>query len=168
MTQTEATIAPAEPKRSILSDLDRLTQIAEIETSRTVTLPINGVKGREGVALVVQVGTVENDRLTKMRVKAAGGKKDGDMNVAYWHSLILATYTEQIVIEGKPLLDDEGDPITFTTKAFQDALDVETAAEAAKRFISLDGKIIGLGVKLLAEAGFGDDDIEAVENPTNG
>lgn len=67
---------------------------------------------------------------------------------------LLATTCLEIWEDGKTVLDDNGDPVTFRDPALLAEAGVATASEAVAKLIGIDGDVMALGNYLLKESGF--------------
>jgi len=159
---TDGAYTPEGPFGAVLSDLSILTADAETDISRVSVFTLDKVNGREGYSLRVQVGSLGSNDVEKWRKIAANGQRGGKPNPSHWYALILANQTEQILKDGKPFADADGNPFTFRDEELQAALGAQTAAAAVRKLIGADPVLIAIGSGVLTEAGFGED-AEAVD-----
>lgn len=80
---------------------------------------------------------------------------------------ILALCCVEIKRYGVIVADDEGNPLTFRDKQFQDWVDATSARDAARNLYGSDGFVTTIANRLLEEAGYGKDDEVLVEDPTS-
>jgi hypothetical protein len=80
---------------------------------------------------------------------------------------ILALCCVEIKRYGVTVADDEGNPLTFRDKQFQDWVDATSARDAARNLYGSDGFVTTIANRLLEEAGYGGDDEVLVEDPTS-
>jgi hypothetical protein len=95
--------------------------------------------------------------------RAEMSKKDASLVDAS----ILALCCEEIKRHGTTVVDDEGNPLTFRDKVFQEWVGALTARDAARALYGSDGYVTTVAGRLLEEAGYGKDDDVIVEDPTS-
>lgn len=149
--------APAGAGIDGTSDLDRLRYVTDKKTSRTVDFPVPRVPGRENVTLRMQVGGLTGGRLQSWQKTARRRRRD-EADGFLFNSLVVANQCEAILINGRVMHDPDGDPYTFRSADFIHQIGVQTAAEAAVKFVGSDGVIASLSQAVLEEAGFGSED----------
>jgi len=147
--------APAGKGINGVSDLARLSAIADTDTRRGVVLAIDGVPGRENVQLRFQVGDLNGEKLRRWQQVAGKRRRDKDVDGFLFNSLLIANTCEGILVGGDEMRDADGDPITFRTTELMREMGVPTADQAARRFIGSDGVIGSMSERIMAEAGFG-------------
>lgn len=80
---------------------------------------------------------------------------------------ILALCCVEIKRLGETVTDDEGNPLTFRDKTFQDWVGASSSRDAARALYGSDGYVTTIANRLLEEAGYGKDDEVLVEDPTS-
>lgn len=80
---------------------------------------------------------------------------------------ILALCCVEIKRHGELVADDEGNPLTFRDKTFQDWVGAASSRDAVRALYGSDGFVTTVANRLLEEAGYGKDDEVLVEDPTS-
>lgn len=80
---------------------------------------------------------------------------------------ILALCCVEIKRYGEVVADEEGNPLTFRDKTFQDWVSASSSRDAARTLYGSDGYVTTVANRLLEEAGYGKDDEVLVEDPTS-
>lgn len=99
--------------------------------------------------------------VAKLRRKAQAQKDEGNFEAA-----LVAACCEQIKKYDLVAIDDDGNFLTFRDKEIQDDLGALSAKEAVRAFYGSDGYVNQVALQLLAEAGWGSDDVVPEEDPT--
>lgn len=142
--------------------LNRLRTIVEKEVRRP-DIQID-IPDREGVAVVFSPN-VEQEDLVKWRKQAGEGTKAG-INFLKFAANVVGATTVQILVDGDPVQDDVGNDLTFGNSEILDMVDEDRPWPGIKRFWGNDAHLQATALKILDEAGWGDE-AEAV-NPTKG
>jgi hypothetical protein len=80
---------------------------------------------------------------------------------------ILALCCVEIKRYGETVTDDDGNPVTFRDKMFQDWVAAPSSRDAVRNLYGSDGYVTTIANRLLEEAGYGKDDEVLVEDPTS-
>lgn len=107
---------------------------------------------------------IDADELDAWRRRARKPTKKDELIPRKFNSLILAGTNTGISKNGALVLDDDEQPVTFTSKQLMATFDVSTAADCAWEFIRNDAHVASLANAVLAKAGFGEDAVEAADN----
>lgn len=144
------------------SILDQLRQVIEAEVKRP-SIEI-AIPDRQGVSVVLSPN-ITQDELTSWRRKAGERSKDG-MNFLKFSAEVIAQTTEAIKFNNEEVTDEDGYPLTFASQAILDMVDEERPGmQALKRFWGSDAHLQASALKVIEEAGWGDE--AEVANPTN-
>jgi len=109
-------------------------------------------------------------RVPTDRSEVAGIFKRAEMNkkeASLADASILAVCCLEIKRNGVTVCDDEGNPVTFRDKVFQDWVNAPTQREAVRALYGSDGYVTTVATRLLDEAGYGKDEEVIVEDPTS-
>ncbi|WP_053207950.1 hypothetical protein [Jiangella muralis] len=133
------------------SDLEMIA--TDVKQKLGEPVPIK-VKGRPGYTAWCRTN-VESGEISKWR-KIARVKREQIDDVKF-AGLILAYTCVAIHKNGKRLLGEDEEPLTFRHPDLLDVLKVRSAADAAKAFFGRDGDLDSAAKTVLAESGWGDD-----------
>lgn len=89
-----------------------------------------------------------------------------DYNEVKLGALLAAHYNAGLTLNGQPVLDDAGDPMTFRSREFLTLAGAKTAADAVVKWYVTDGSLIALSRALLNAAGYLDDATEVDPGPS--
>lgn len=109
-------------------------------------------------------------RVPTDRSEIAGIFKRAEMNkkeASLVDAAILALCCLEIKRHDVTVTDDDGNPLTFRDKTFQEWVGASSARDAARALYGSDGYVTTVATRLLDEAGYGKDDEVIVEDPTS-
>jgi hypothetical protein len=141
-----------------MSILDSVAAKVRARTSKPATL------GHPEILELSVVFRTPTDRTEIQRIKRrADAQKDaGDFDAS-----LLAACCEEITEYGETVVDDEGAPVTFRDKSFQDKLGATSARDAVRTFYGSDGYVSSTAARLMEAAGWGAfDEVVIEEDPT--
>lgn len=142
--------------------LDRLREVIEKEVEHD-SIQID-VKERDGVSVVFSPN-INQEQLTRWRRQAGDRTKDG-LNFLKFAGVIVMNTTEQILIGGEGVTDDDGNYLTFASQEILDMVEMDRPShEAVRRFWGSDAHLQATSLKILESAGWGEE-AEVEENPT--
>lgn len=109
-------------------------------------------------------------RVPTDRSEISGIFKRAEMNkkeASLADASILALCCQEIRRFTTLVADEDGNPITFRDKTFQEWVGATSARDAARILYGSDGYVSTVAGRLLEEAGYGKDDEVIVEDPTS-
>jgi hypothetical protein len=158
-----ATARAVAPATSLFDDLKAEAQ-KELDTDVTFA-----VRGREGYTITFD-SQISSKEIVRWSKNAQGKKKraeDADRRLVAGACIV--EKNTGIYKNGEPVVDEEGDILTFRSWPFIDLFAGDNAAptsiDSVIKFMG-EGQMFSLNDALLAEAGYGDD--IAPVDPTNG
>jgi hypothetical protein len=116
-----------------------------------------------GAYTIVYRVPVDRSEVAPILKRAEMNKKEAGLADAS----ILALCCVEIKRYGQTVADDEGNPLTFRDKQFQEWVNATSARDAARHLYGSDGFVTTIANRLLEEAGYGKDDEVLVEDPTS-
>ena len=136
------------------TDLSRLRADLAAESKTDVTLP---VPGRPIYAVRFRTD-VSGDELDRWRKTAKSKRHVDGIDAVKFAALILANTCLEVLRDGTPLLDSDGDPLTFrSVELWKGTLEASTAAGGVLKFYGRDGHAVAASNAVLGESGWGED-----------
>lgn len=178
MTQTDATFGDVTYEDPTLtrvperhSALDALRDELAVDTAREpLTLPIPLRK-----SLSMRYDTnIDGDLLNAWRKmsKERKSKDPTDIDTLKFSCLILANQGEALLRDGDEVLGNDGNPLSFAHGELRAMLSAASASDAVRKLyggakFTGDGDILNSAAEVSRVAGFGDEELDAEESPTN-
>jgi len=143
------------------SDLELIA--ADLKANIEDTSIVLPVKRREGYSLRFDTN-IPWEHFEKWRKVSKDRRATNGMDVPRLASLVIANKCIEILKDGKVLVDDAGDPLTFGSDEIRSLYGTPKAAEAVKLMIGRDSDMTAISDAVVTAAGWGDEVSE--EDPT--
>lgn len=152
---------------SDLSALDKLRKAVERKERVTSVYPVpEGTFPELGSSLEFEFSTqITTNELNRYQAASRPKGRKSDVDAGKASALVLAEKSVAIYIDGKKLVDDEGEAMTLRSQEILDLTGSRTAADGVRRLLG-DGTTTSMSDSLVEDAGFGDS-FSSTGNPTS-
>lgn len=152
---------------SDLSVLQKLKRSVERKEKATAVYPVPEGQFADFTETVelefsTQITTNELNRFQKL---ARGKKRGDDVDAGKASALVLAEKSIAIYINGKQLVDEDGDAMTLRSEGIMSLTGARTAADGVRGLLG-DGVTTSMSDSLVSDAGYGDT-FDSTGNPTS-
>lgn len=103
-------------------------------------------------------------QLTRFQKQCVTDRRKGELDQIKLSAIILGNLCTAIVKDGEELLDPAGNPVTFGSRFFLDAMGHDEAVDAIQTFMVRDGFLLAVAEEMLKQCGYDD---EVVPDPTS-
>lgn len=152
------------------SDSDHTSPFADLAAAAAIDLFAPKrfpVLARPGYELELTPTMTPAKYRAAQKLAAGGGKVNLDkVDQALLNAKLIADHNTGIFINGKPIKDEDGDPLTVSSEPFLKLFKTTTVREALIKFLGGEYRVIALGSALFTESGMGDDPEATDASPT--
>lgn len=143
------------------SDLETLRADMAKEILEEVALPVPSRPGYEAV----HVADISGELINDLRRRAKDRKQEGGVDPIRLVSNLLVATNVAIRKDGRRLVDDDGEALTYRSAEFLEIMGETSAARAVRKFYLRDGELTSAANALMTAAGWGESlEIGSVEN----
>lgn len=148
------------------SALDKLRKAIEEREKSTATYPVpeGRFPGAGDVAFEFSTQITTNE-LNRYQKAAKAKKRGNDVDAGKASALILAAKSVGIYINGKKLVDEDGDALTLRSEEIMSLTSSNNAADGVRGLLG-DGTTTSMSDSLVGDAGYGDE-YDSTGNPTS-
>lgn len=120
---------------------------------------------RPGVSVLFDPN-IEQPLVQLWRKKAADKRDPDGINSLQFAVTVIANQAMQVYMNGKAVTGRDGKPLNFRHQEWLDMLGTPSAKEAIKRLYGPDTHVLAVVNRIMEEAGYAGEDVDAEEGPT--